>query len=284
MAGENSENKQWTNSKDFGLPYVEVKPLNFKVEEEEKKVVSPSIAEVSEEPRSNTESISTPEIEPVLPEKVFEEAKPEPVLSEPSEEKKAAPSKVIPTPKKSNTWVWIVIVFFFAVVSVIVWQLMGAGQNAQPESTKSISETTPAITNPAVADPSEEITPTEQGQDVVNQDSIAAINNSNPNISNPEESGTTIANTVSGNLIRIESKAEKVRYFIVVSSLPNEQLAKEVAAKFEGKTSELYLITPYESSPNYRVAIGKFDTWKAAADEVAQIKSQYSEDLWILNY
>ena len=129
-----------------------------------------------------------------------------------------------------------------------------------------------------------ETTATDTAVSAGNQEAITSINNSNPNLSKPAETGTTIANTVKGNLIRIESKAEKVRYFIVVASLPNEQLALELAENFSGKSQERFLITPYESSPNYRIAIGKFDTWKAAADEVARIKSQYSEDLWILNY
>ena len=132
--------------------------------------------------------------------------------------------------------------------------------------------------------PLAETTVTDTAVSTDNQEAIISINNSNPNLSKPAQTGTTIANTVSGNLIRIESKAEKVRYFIVVASLPNEQLALELADNFSGKSPERYLIAPYETSPNYRIAIGKFDTWKAAADEVARIKSQYSEDLWILNY
>ena len=112
----------------------------------------------------------------------------------------------------------------------------------------------------------------------------AIINNSNPNISNPEESGTTIANSVPGTIVRIESKAERPQYFIVVGSLPNENLALDEAKNYQGKAAEIFLIAPYEESRNYRLAVGKYNSFKSAAEDLERIKSNYSESLWILKY
>jgi hypothetical protein len=85
-------------------------------------------------------------------------------------------------------------------------------------------------------------------------------------------------------LTPITSKGEKKRFFLVIASLPNESLIKDFAAKMTVKPTTMYLINPYTNSPNYRLAIGKFDTWNAASDELAKVKAQYAADLWILNY
>lgn len=270
MSAKDNGNRTWSDPKDYGLPFVEITPIKTQIslpkETQEVKEVVSIIPEIKSEIPLPQEQVGGSEEKPKAD---FVKAKEVPKINS---EKKT----------KSNTWVWVVILLAVAVLAVIVWQL----QLAQTNSNAAVVESQTKEVNSGLSDvsPKPEITPSEETIPPVNQDSITTINNSNPNISNPAETGTTIANTVSGSLIRIESKAEKVRYFIVVSSLPNEQLALEITAKFAGKSPELYLITPYESSPNYRVAIGKFDTWKAASDEVAKIKSQYTEDLWILNY
>jgi hypothetical protein len=270
MSAKDNGNRTWSDPKDYGLPFVEITPLKSQ----------PSLPKEKQELKEVILTVKENKAEKPLPK--------EQVIV-PADKSQAEPAKAKELPKvgssekvKSNAWVWVVILVSVAVFGVIIWQL----QLAQPNSNAAVVESQTKEVNSGLSDvsPKPEITPSEETIPPVNQDSITTINNSNPNISNPAETGTTIANTVSGSLIRIESKAEKVRYFIVVSSLPNEQLALEITAKFAGKSPELYLITPYESSPNYRVAIGKFDTWKAASDEVAKIKSQYTEDLWILNY
>ncbi|MFC5191372.1 SPOR domain-containing protein [Algoriphagus aquatilis] len=265
MSAKDTDTREWSDPKDYGLPFVEITPLksppdSFKTKTEAREEAAISSKIKTEKPTK--ESISVDEVKPKV-----EAAK--------------AVSKSQEKPK-SNAWAWVVVLLAVVILGVISWQLqMNSSKEVQGEVLAEKLEENAAVQKSV---PPSASTQTEVSPSPVNQDSITSINNSNPNLSKPAETGTTIANTVSGNLIRIESKAEKVRYFIVVSSLPNEQLASEIAAKFTGKSPEVYLISPYESSPNFRVAIGKFDTWKAAADEVARIKSQYSEDLWILNY
>lgn len=284
MAAKDSENRQWTDPKDFGLPFVEIKPLNFKVEEAKAKSDTPPVPEVKKEHKPVLASTSSQEKEPIGSEKIGEVPTSEPFKPKPKAEKKPATKAPIPTAKKSNTWVWVVVVLAMAVVSVIVWQLMGSGQLTEPKSDQPIVESKPAETSPVAPTPSEEITATEESQITVNQDSIAVINNSNPNISKPTESGTTIANSVPGTIVRIDSKADRPQYFIVVGSLPNESLALDEAKNYQGKAAEIFLIAPYEESRNYRLAVGKYSSFKSAAEDLERIKSNYSESLWILKY
>jgi hypothetical protein len=269
MSAKDTDTREWSDPKDYGLPFVEITPLK------PQQVIQKEKQEVNLK-------------KPVISEKKLVEPVKEPItVSEEKPKAESAQIKDLPKPKvekkeKSNAWVWMVVGLALVVLGVIVWQLQLNRSEVSPIETSSAKPEEKIVENQSV--PIEETTVTDTAVSDGNQEVITSTNNSNPNLSKPAETGTTIANTVRGNLIRIESKAEKVRYFIVVASLPNEQLALELAEKFEGKSQERFLITPYESSPNYRIAIGKFDTWKAAADEVARIKSQYSEDLWILNY
>ena len=269
MSAKDTDTREWSDPKDYGLPFVEITPLksqpNLHNEKSEASEVAPvSIKKKIEKPTKNLDPVV--EVQPI---------------GEAQKPKEKVVPKIQEKPK-SNAWAWVVVLLAVVVLGVIIWQLqMNSSEEVQGEVLAEKQEENSSVQKPVTPSAS---TQTEVSPSPVNQDSITSINNSNPNLSKPAETGTTIANTVSGNLIRIESKAEKVRYFIVVASLPNEQLALELANNFSGKSPERYLIAPYETSPNYRIAIGKFDTWKAAADEVARIKSQYSEDLWILNY
>ena len=184
MTTNESDKKQWTDPKDFGLPWVEIKPLKVK----------PKPAESS--------SIG------------LEEAKPGP----------------IPIPVQSET--------------------------TFDESTQKA-----------------EIEVDKESSSQVSQNNVPSI-----------QYGTTIAQSISGNLIRVESQAERPQYFIIVGSVPSEADALKLIPDFQAKVPEVYLISPYSESKNYRVAIRKFTSFRAAAEELDKIKSQYSEELWILKY
>jgi hypothetical protein len=276
MSQKNSEIKRWTDPKDYGLPYVDIIPILSKMTSEvssgEKEKIEDETIPVqdSKNPKSVSEPIGEFNQIPLDSEVVEPEEK--------AVKKDPKPAEI--EIKKSRSWVYVVIILALASVGVIIWQLQKQGNLSNPVAGGESQKVSSKMETPEVL----ESTATGQNQVAVNQDSIGVINNSNPDISKPAETGTTIANTVSGKLVRIESKAERGRFFIVVASLPNEGLALNVADQFAGKSSELYLITPYESSPNYRVAIGKFETWNAASEEVTRIKSTYQEQLWILKY
>jgi hypothetical protein len=46
----------------------------------------------------------------------------------------------------------------------------------------------------------------------------------------------------------------------------------------------MYLIAPNQISKNYRLAIGKYETWQEASNELNRLEQIYGKDLWILNY
>ncbi|SDA88091.1 hypothetical protein SAMN03080617_03037 [Algoriphagus alkaliphilus] len=292
MAAKDSETKQWTDPKDYGLPFVEISPIQAKSILVEKEIIPPDpVQEViqSVEPvalvTSDEETIPKP-VE--LIQKAETPQEPDQAL--PKEAKK--PSISIQTastnkPKeenKSSAWNWAVVFIGVGIIAVIVWQLLaqmnpGATETKSTDTANSIVEKS---SEPQSIAP--ESTVAEQNQSAVNQDSIANPTNSNPNISKPAESGTTIANIASGNLIRIDSKAERPQYFIIVGSLPNEKLAVQEASQYFGRTSEIYLISPYDGGSNYRLGLSRFGSFRTAAEELERVKSQYTEELWILKY
>jgi hypothetical protein len=292
MAVKDSETKQWTDPKDYGLPYVEITPLRAKSIPAEKEIIPPVPVQEMIQP-AESEAIIPP-VEEIIPESVKPvqqaDTPQEPIQALPQEEKKppipvqTASADKPKEEKKSSAWIWAVVLIGVGIIAVIVWQLLG---QMNPGATEAKSDDT---ANSVVENSSEtpllapETTAAEQNQSALNQDSIAIQNNSNPNISKPAETGTTIANTASGNLIRIESKAERPQYFIIVGSLPNEKLAIEEANQYFGKSPEIYLISPEEGGRNYRLGLSKFGSFRTAAEELERVKSQYTEELWILKY
>ncbi len=273
MSASDPDKKQWPDPKDYGLPFVEIVPLRRETADGD----LPASAAKAEKPT-----------EAILPAASIGEGEVSmPVRETPSVASQQAATSVSNKQvegSKSSSWVWVVALVGLGIVAVIVWQILA---NKNTEGQKPVFEVVdePVTQAPAATtDSPAETTPTDQNQPALNQDPISSENISNPNISKPAETGTTIANTASGNLIRVESKAERPQYFIIVGSLPNERLAMEEARQYFGRSAEIYLIAPYEGGKNYRLALSKFGSFKAAAEKLEEIKSQYTEELWILKY
>lgn len=287
MSTDPSENKSWPDPKDFGLPYVEVKPIDPQLKEEKVDVVpepkdeTPEVAPIIVEEKAETPAVKASESEQVEAGKVVEQTAPEKEVAETKEIPKK--ETVQPDPKKSNSWVGVVIVLAVLVISVIVWQLMGSqatvsekvASNSTQESSNSVTE---------AASPAVENTPTEEIQVADNQDSIPKSNSSLEEPTKTPQTGTTIDRTGTESLIRVEGRAERPRYFIVVGSLPNERMAISESAQYLERASSVYLILPYEDVKNHRLAIGQFTSFRKASEELDQIKDQYTEALWILKY
>lgn len=275
MAGKDSDKNQWKDPKDFGLPWVEIKPI---------KEISPLAEPVQEE--GNSEN---PEAIPLL--KANSIAEKTPVAetgkkkSEVQEKLSSKPANKTSKDKKSSfAWAWIVVVLAVAVVALIFWQMQSPNS---VESLPTLAETKPEIPDPKPVEEQDSLaltSKTEEFQDSENQESFEKKSQADLNISKPAESGTTIAQSVKGNLIRIENQTERPQYFIVVGSLPSEQDAMKLAPGYQARVPEVFLIYPYAESSNYRLAIGKFTSFRKAAEELEKIKSQYTEELWILKY
>ncbi|HSF56339.1 MAG TPA: hypothetical protein VLA71_21455 [Algoriphagus sp.] len=279
MSAIDSDKKQWPDPKDFGLPFVEITPIRAKTEavktEAEKLPSEPGIVvetktgktlpSLSETKPVNEEAVKTFE-------SIIQSLDSTPIDNKSKEE------------KKSSAWVWAVVLIGLGIVSVIIWQIQSRMNTTKSNPAVEVNEPSQKEVLPAAAELTPESTLTDQNQKAVNQDSINTLNNSNPNISKPAETGTTIANTGSGKLIRVESKADRPQYFIIVGSLPNEKMALEEANLYLGKSLEIYLIAPIDGGRNYRLALARFGSFTQAAEKLEEIKSQYTEELWILKY
>ncbi len=260
------EKQEWTDPKDFGLAFVTLDPLNSSPVSDS----SPSLFDLEsnkqqDEAELNTElSLKNPEA-------------PKP----PNELQKIYP---LGEKETSFSWVWITLILVGCAVGLIYWWLQREHNKVQVSVLKN-ELPTQSIPKDDSPQPADELIGTEENQLIKSKDSTLMPAPSSTLETTPGKDGTTIAlKKPNENLIRIDSRDSNPRYFIVVASVPTEKLALEQIEEYSGKSPEFYLITPYETSKNFRIATSKFDTWKAASEEKTRIKAQFSEDLWILNY
>ncbi|MHA7128508.1 SPOR domain-containing protein [Algoriphagus namhaensis] len=284
MDKENSSENKWSDDLDFGLPKVDLNPINRTKANPKKSKPTPIPAETPSPVESPKATLEVPmaAVEPVFPphtestEEILESS------PAPAQEQSNPPSDPVQK-KQSNSWVWIAASVLVFLVAVILWQM----QSQEPE----ILSTAPAETGSTQeenlqnqeSDPVVSEIPTEtQGSEdetLAGQDSGTE---SEP--SENTQTGTTIEQSSTGELIRVESKPSPSQYFIVVGSLPNERLALEESEKYWDRANELYLISPYGDSRNYRLAIGKYTRFTEANAELQRVKGDYTEALWILKY
>lgn len=272
MTSKTSDKSQWTDPKDYGLPFVEITPLIPVPVSQEKEPIKEEIGHIPEPIIAVIPQLPVPDgIETELaiqPEKIYVE----PI------EKIAVPEK-----KNSNSWVWVVAILAIAIVGVIIYQIQK--ENNSDTVVNVVGEETSSFeTNQNQAAEDLKITPSQEIQTTENQASIAdSTSNQIPPAQTPQ-TGTTIESIPSGTLVRIESKKDRPQYFIVVGSLPSEALAVEEAGQYYDRAQTLYLILPYEDVKNYRLAIGAFGSFSSATAELESAKGRYSEALWILKY
>ena len=274
MTTKGSDKKQWTEPKDFGLPWVEIKPLLAKPKSTKPPVESAKAQEVSTSFTKAEEKLTSPLIS--------EKKESKKVIESPSKSSSKTPVKE----KKKGTpaWAWLVFVLFSAIFTILVWQVLK--QTRQTDSLVSststaVQETKPATSPVPIQPESTSDEPAQAAENEIDKETSSEVSQNNVPAA---QSGTTIAKNITGNLIRIESQAERPQYFIIVGSVPSEADALKLIPDFQAKVSEVYLIAPYSESKNFRISIGKFSSFRAAAEELDKIKSQYSEELWLLKY
>ncbi len=261
MTDKTTDTKQWTDPSDFGLPFVEVVPLNqttFSTKEEE--IATPvDVAEIRKKTMQTVKPVFTEDEKVVKAEDKIEEK------------------------KTSNTWIWVASILALTVVWVIIWQMNKA---VVPDS-----ESADIVSEAVVEVPSQEnnpvtinSTPAVESQSTEVQSTIPDSISSVTPAEVPAQTGTTIASRVSETLVRVTEKADRPQFYIIVGSLPNEALALEESSQYLDRAETVYLILPYEDVTNYRLAIATSRGWTAINEELARVKDQYSEDLWILKY
>lgn len=261
MTGKTSDSKQWPDPKDYGLPFVEVVRLTQAItpQKDEHTALPINVAEVKK--------------------RTIQTLKPALVQAE----KGARPENKIEQSKSNNSWIWIAALLTLAVVVVIIWQ-MNKSIIPPSDSGEIVSESIVGL----ASQENDEITfnsaPTEETQVSDIQTNISDSVSSVLPTTESAQTGTTIASRVSGTLVRVSEKASRPQFYIIVGSLPNEAMALEEANKYMDRAKTLYLILPYEEATNYRLAISTSTGWTTINKELAEVKDQYTEDLWILKY
>jgi hypothetical protein len=277
MNSENNSNKHWPDPKDYGLPVVDINPINPVPSASSLKVQQEALPKKEAKPE---EIVPNPVVQSIIADKSVEQNE----LQTPKHEvNKAEIPKTIPVKKESKRWIRITAVLALVVLAVIIWQMTAGNKE---------------IENPVALENGDVqiVTTSEEPISTVNDSKVEEIQTpenqfaeselpSSPNttIQKPE-TGTTIDLKAVGTLIRVESKAARPTYFIIVGSLPNERFALEEAPQYQNRVPTVYLITPYDDTKNYRLAIGSFGSFTQANEELERIKADYTEALWILKY
>lgn len=97
-----------------------------------------------------------------------------------------------------------------------------------------------------------------------------------------EESVAAVAETFT--LTEIQSRIDRPRYFLVVASFIDEDLAKDHAKKLHAREINTFLVFPYGEIAYYRLAIGQFENFATAAEEIRRVEDGFKENLWVLKY
>jgi len=242
--------------KDFGLPKVEITPL-------------PSREQKSEPQQESTPLASSPEVKKTEPQPE-ETSRLSPVEKEPEKASQAIPVEpekvpvtavpikdVVPPAEekkeRSNKWAWIsVILILFLVVLGLGWIWYGQEVDRTPEPQQITT-----IAEPEVAEEPEVV---EEEPEIV------------------EEEPETFT------LTPIKSRAAAPRYFVVVGSFIDEDMALDYSARLIRQNKNTYLVYPYGEIAYYRLAIGEYPTLAQAVEVLEEHQANYKENLWVLKY
>ena len=257
MAEKDSNPKQWSDPKDFGLPYVEVNPL--------------SSLKSNSKATDQAPSVELPKTSPFADEGKKKEIK----TSRPVVASTAAGKG---EKKKAKTWVWVVVFAIIVVVTVIIIQLK-MNQEAVVENENLVfSPLDTAALRKHFAD---SFNLAKSNLDSLPNQDTSVISDIELT-STSTNSGTSIA--TNPKVKRVEQKEGSIRYYLVVGSFTSEQETARYIQNLGDKFSEYYLVYPFKQNQNYRLAIGSYSSWKEASAKLKEMKTQDSTGYWILNY
>ena len=74
------------------------------------------------------------------------------------------------------------------------------------------------------------------------------------------------------------------RYYIIVSSGIDDDLAMDYAKKEVNNGANIKLLSPLGINKFYRVSVADYDSWVAALNALDGFKSTFGNDIWILKY
>ena len=257
MAEKDSNPKQWPDPKDFGLPYVEVKPLSS----------------VKSIPKAADQAPSFD-----LPKTIPFAVEDKKVETNTSRGAVASTTAEKSEKKKVKKWVWVVVIAIIAAITSIIIQL---NSTQKPVSEQEILVAGPLDTAALSKHFEDSFKLAKSNLDsLAYQDSSGISDFELP--STATNSGTSIA--TNPKVKRVEQKEEKTRYYLVIGSFASEQETARYIQNSGLEFSEYYLVYPFKKNQNYRLAIGSYSTWKEASVKLKEMNAQDSTDYWILNY
>jgi len=229
MAEEGFDNSKETSDpdEDYGLPKIEIKPIQKAESTQEQK---PVVASVGGEA--------------------------EPVKSTAAQETKERKEPARDTPIADNDKSYSSLVLILVIVGILLggwfYYDYSSGEKQDAASKEVIVEEQVPTSIPP--------TPVEEAVEV------------------PQEVAETFT------LTEIKSRIDRPRYFLVVASFIDEDLAKDRADELHAKEMNTFLVYPYGDIAYYRLAIGQYESFALAAEDIEKVKGAFKENLWVLKY
>ncbi|MGB3183456.1 MAG: SPOR domain-containing protein [Cyclobacteriaceae bacterium] len=100
--------------------------------------------------------------------------------------------------------------------------------------------------------------------------------------SEPEPIEEEPAEPVTGQINNLSSRTG--RYYVVVSSFFDGDMAKDYADKLSNDGVNVSIILPSGKNKFHRVAVDDFDSYAAAVDKAEELKATYGNETWAVRY
>lgn len=260
---KNSNNKDFQEDQEYGFPFVEVVPLSLNSE---------SITEEFSIDKIEESELLAKVVEDIIEPAVVETLKAESVEIKPIEIKKTERTFQSTAVKKksSGPLVMILTLLIVVVLGAMAYFLyyLPDGENGQQVANEEVksSQNESVIVNNELSTAGAEVLGEEVEKEVTTE------------VQEPEVAPT------SAELILIRDREVKPYYYIVVSSMISESIARSEAEKLIEMDKNTWIIFPYEDVKNYRIAVGKFDNINTATEAWETAKGEFGDATWILKY
>lgn len=259
MMKENDEEALHSKEdKDFGFPFVEVKPL----QQEARSEVSPIELETAAEAKTyGAESAAETPVSAIIEEKK--------IARKESKTRRHIPMMLTLVLMLAVLLLAMAYFLYFSPTDSDSTEKTVAEEQGQEEIIEEpeIKEEETFPDTVAASVPVE--TPPSQVTDVPTQTSLAPA---------------VVASGTKGTLHKVESKGDRPSYHLIVASLPNARVAEEEAQVFLNKGNDVWMIFPTGDTKNYRLSVGNFGSFKMASDALPQAKTDFTESTWILKH
>ncbi|WP_439482289.1 SPOR domain-containing protein [Cyclobacterium plantarum] len=85
-------------------------------------------------------------------------------------------------------------------------------------------------------------------------------------------------------LTEIEGREGEPRYFLVVGSFIDDDLARDYSNRLNNSGLNTFLVHPYGNIHFYRLAVGQYENLDLALEAMESSQNDYEENLWVLKY